>query len=276
MARTEAPLEQALPDGAAMTWGLPRTMRSLLVSTCEAASLVTAQLDVTGCPALAASVCRPTAPGRELVVWASRLPPTRWHGGLALIASAPEADDERRATVEHTAALISELVAADARATQAETLARRALELAGVDPLTQLGNRRTWRRALDDEARRATRYGTPTTLVVVDLDGLKRLNDEQGHAAGDAYLQRGAQSVRAAARSVDVICRLGGDEFGVIAAQTGADGAARLEVRLRAALAAAEVAASVGIATALDGGLDAAWEDADARMYDDKRRRTPR
>ena len=270
--RTDALREPALPDGATPS-GLATTVHSLLVSTCDAASLLTAQLDVTGCPALTTTVTRPAAPVRELAVWAVRVPSTRWHGGLVLVASAVEADADRRATVEHTATLISELVAAESRATQAETLARRALELAGVDSLTQLGNRRTWRRALDDESRRAMRYSTPTTLVVVDLDGLKRVNDEHGHAAGDAYLQRGASAVRGAARSVDVLCRLGGDEFGVLAPQTGPDGAARLMARLRAALTAADVAASIGIATTTEGHLDAAWERADAAMYDDKRQR---
>lgn len=251
---------------------LPETIRSLLVSACASADLVTLELDVRGYPVLATTV-RGACALPELSVWVSRQPPCQWHGGLSLIAAAADAGADRRGVVAHTASLVGELVSADLRATQAETLARRAIELAGVDALTELGNRRTWRRALDDESRRAARYGTPTTVAVVDVDDLKRLNDECGHAAGDAHLQRCADAVRACARSVDVFCRLGGDEFGLLAPQTGADGAARLAARLRAALDAAGVRASVGIATATDGQLDAAWECADAAMYADKRAR---
>ena len=255
---------------------LPATVRSLLATTCDSARLVTLQLDVPGCPELATTVRRPARDLRELAVWATRLPPARWHDGLVLVASAAQADPERRSAVEQVAVLVGELVAADGRATQAEALARRALELAGVDPLTQLGNRRTWQRALDDEARRAERYATATTLVVVDLDGLKRINDERGHAAGDACLQRCAEAVRSAARGVDVVCRLGGDEFGLLAPQTGEAGAVRLAVRLRAALSEADVAASIGLATTTDGRMDEAWQRADADMYDDKRTRAAR
>lgn len=268
-ARAESVVEPAIPSQ------LAGTIRSLLVSACDAAELVALEVDVPDCPGLAATVRRRDAQ-QELVVWTSRQPGCRWHDGVTLVAAAGDGGRARRALVEHTGTLISELVAADLRATQAETLAVRALELAGIDALTQVGNRRTWRRALDDESRRATRYRSPTTIAVVDLDGLKRLNDEHGHAAGDAYLRRGAEAVRAAARSVDAICRLGGDEFGLLAPQTDAAGAARLAARLREALTAAEVAASVGIATVDDGQLDAAWQCADAEMYAEKRRRAGR
>lgn len=260
-------------DAAPEPSPLPRTLRALLESACDAASLVTLELEVPGCPALTTTVCRPSDGLTDLAVWVTAQPPTRWHGGLLLMAAAPQADPDRRAVVEHTATSLGELVAADLRAAQAETLARRALELAGVDPLTQLGNRRTWRRALDDEERRSARYRTPTTLVVVDVDGLKELNDVHGHAAGDAYLQRTAAAVRTAARSVDVICRLGGDEFGLLAPQTDAVGAERLVARLRAGLAAGDVRASVGAATTDAGQLDEAWQRADADMYRDKRAR---
>ncbi|MCW2679323.1 MAG: histidine kinase [Frankiales bacterium] len=275
-ARADRAVEAALPAVAPSgPQQLPETLHALLLSACQAAGLLTLELEVTGCPGLATTVRRP-AQVPELVVWASHVAASRWHGGVALLASAPDAGPERRVVVEHAARTISELVAAELRATQAETLAQRALELAGVDALTQVGNRRTWERALDDEARRARRYRTPTAVCVLDLDGLKRINDEHGHAAGDAYLRRAAQAVRAVARSVDVICRLGGDEFGLLAPQTDADGAHRLAARLREALDVGAVSASVGVATAEDGGLDEAWQAADADMYGDKRARSGR
>ena len=278
---TSAQVEQGAAGGDAAlddppASDLAATFRALLSSTCQAASLLTLDLQVAGHPELAACVQRPAGPAEEIVVWVTSRPPCAVHGGLVLAASARDADDDRRAVVEHTATVIGELLTAELRAAHAETAARQALELAGVDPLTQVGNRRTWQRALEDEARRSARYGTPTTVVVVDLDGLKRINDEHGHAAGDAYLQRVAGAVRAAARSVDVVCRLGGDEFGLLAPQTDAAGAERLVTRLRAALADADVDASVGIATAGDGALEQAWQSADAAMYDDKRSRAVR
>lgn len=273
-APAEAVLDRALPPVVPLPPSrLPETVRNLLQSSQDAADLVTLELDVVGCPALSTTVRRP-AVVRELVVWVCRVAPCRWHGGLALAASAVDAAPGRRAVVEHAATSIGELVAADLRTTQAERLAQRALEIAGVDALTQVGNRRTWQRALEEEAQRAQRYRTPTAVVIIDLDGLKRLNDEHGHFAGDAHLQRAAEAVRAAARGVDVVCRLGGDEFGLLAPQTDAAGAVRLGVRLRAALREAEVAASVGIATTDAGLLDQAWQAADADMYAEKRSRS--
>lgn len=154
--------------------------------------------------------------------------------------------------------MIGDLIVADRRRLEAEELATRATALAGVDALTGLGNRRTWRRALDEEAARACRYDRASAIVVVDRDGLKLINDERGHAAGDAHLQRAAAAVRAASRSVDIVCRLGGDEFGVLAPETGAEGASRLASRLHAELDAAGVQASLGAATSADGDLEQA------------------
>ena len=271
----EDDLDVAFPEAPGASH-LPAAIHRLLVSACDAAALLTLELEVAGRPELRTSVRAPSAAPEEIDVWLTRRPRSRWSNGLVVTASAAVADPRRRAVLEHTTTVIAELVDAHARAGQAETLARRALRLAGVDPLTELGNRRTWKRALDDEERRAARYGTPTTIVVVDLNGLKRMNDEDGHAAGDAYLQRVAGAVRAAARSVDVVCRLGGDEFGLLAPQTDTEGAARLRDRLRATLVTAEVDASIGVATAADGRLDDAWQSADAAMYEDKRSRAVR
>ncbi len=265
----ELPAAQAAPAGP----DLASTARSILMSASTAADLIVLELHVPGAPQLSTVVRRLAGASRQIVVWPTTLPADRWHDGLALVAGAIEADRDRRSAVTHVVVVIGELVAAHRRIMQAESLAQRAIELAGIDPLTQLGNRRTWRRALDEEARRAARYKTPTTVVVVDLDGLKRLNDERGHAAGDAYLKRGAAAVRAASRGVDVICRLGGDEFGLLAPETDGEGAGRLAIRLRAALAGADVEASLGLATSCQGELDQAWHLADADMYADKRQR---
>ena len=257
------------PDG-----GLRSSILRLLTSAVHAAGLTTLELQVCGLPEVSLLVRTDSSdPVSELAVWPTLLPPCAWHDGVLLIATAPRADAARRAAVHDVATVIAELVVSDRRRAEAEELASRAIELAGVDALTGLGNRRTWRRALDEEAARATRYARSSAIVVVDLDGLKRINDDSGHAAGDAHLQRAAAAVRAASRSVDVVCRLGGDEFGVLAPETGPEGASRLASRLRAELDAAGVEASIGVSTTADGDLEQAWQLADGEMYLHKRRR---
>lgn len=249
-------------------------VRRVLVGTLAPAGLTTLELQVCERPELSL-LARSGSTRRllELVVWPTVLPPCPWFDGLLLVATGPTADAARRAAVHDAATLISELVIADRRRVEAEELAERAVELAGIDALTSLGNRRTWRRALEEETTRATRYPRSTSIVVVDLDGLKRINDEQGHAAGDAHLQRAGAAVSAASRAVDVVCRLGGDEFGVLAPETGVEGASRLAARLRAELEEAGVPASIGVATTSDADLEGAWHLADGEMYRHKRQR---
>jgi len=266
------PLAACTPD--AEQESLLRPVRRVLTATVGAADLITLELHAFGLPQLSLLVrSRSRSAVRELAVWPTLLQPCATHDGVLLVATAAAADTARRVAVHSAAVLVADLLTAERRRRDAELLASRAVELAGVDALTGLGNRRTWRRALDEEASRATRYGRPSAVVVIDLDGLKRLNDERGHAAGDAHLQRAAAAVRAAARSVDVVCRLGGDEFGVLAPETGAEGAARLTTRLRSELDKAGVEASLGVATSDDGDLERAWHAADQEMYLHKRGR---
>ncbi|WP_205687338.1 sensor domain-containing diguanylate cyclase [Cellulomonas endophytica] len=160
---------------------------------------------------------------------------------------------------------------------QAEDLHRRLERAEGdatTDALTGLGNRRGWDAVLAAEEARAVRYGHPAAVVVLDVDGLKAVNDRDGHDAGDALLRRCAAALRGSARSADYLARLGGDEFAVLAVETGPAGAAALEVRLRAALDAAAVPVAAGTAERAPGGtLPQAWRAADAAMYENKRRR---
>ena len=142
-----------------------------------------------------------------------------------------------------------------------------------TDPLTGVGNRRAWDRLLDAEEARCRRYGSVASLVAIDLDELKRVNDSQGHAAGDRLLRRTAQVIDACRRAADVVARLGGDEFGVLAVECDESAAKVLADRLRGALEAAGIRASVGHATRQPSGtLASAWSAADAEMYAEKRR----
>ncbi|WEN14007.1 GGDEF domain-containing protein [Rhodanobacter sp. AS-Z3] len=108
---------------------------------------------------------------------------------------------------------------------RAQTEVRTLLEQATTDELTGLLNRRGFLRLAELELRRARDEQQSLTLVYIDVDGLKTLNDEAGHEAGDALLVETAALLRTAFRSTDVVARLGGDEFVVLTRGFHGDGA---------------------------------------------------
>jgi diguanylate cyclase (GGDEF)-like protein len=127
--------------------------------------------------------------------------------------------------------------------------------LSETDALTRLPNRRALRRRLLHELRRAERDRMPISLVFADVDGLKRINDHAGHAAGDHAIRRVADAITATLRTSDLGARWGGDEFAMVLPNTSADAARHSADRLFAQLSGADGAApnqvtiSVGIAT---------------------------
>jgi diguanylate cyclase len=154
--------------------------------------------------------------------------------------------------------------------------ARRALEhQAGHDPLTGLPNRTRLARFADGE------HGRELTVLLLDLDGFKQVNDELGHAAGDELLRETGQRIHAALRSGDLAGRVGGDEFQVLLPQTGPEEAADVIARLRAEITRpaalsgghATVGVSIGAAhrqAGQDLSLDALAAQADRAMYREK------
>jgi diguanylate cyclase (GGDEF)-like protein len=94
-----------------------------------------------------------------------------------------------------------------------ETLASEVYKLAALDQLTGLYNRRSGEQRLAQEMSRAQRHGRPLTVLLMDLDGLKQINDRHGHAAGDTVLKGFADRLQRAIRGSDLAVRLGGDEF---------------------------------------------------------------
>ena len=134
------------------------------------------------------------------------------------------------------------------------------------DPLTSLFNRRYMEEALKLEIARASRSGSPLSLVMCDIDHFKRFNDEFGHDAGDAVLQTVAAEMRSLFRDGDVVCRFGGEEFTIIAPGTTPDAlAGRVEV-VRQAIAELNVRhgnRTLG-STSMSFGI-ATWSDAMAR-----------
>ena len=116
---------------------------------------------------------------------------------------------------------------------------RRLRKLSQTDPLTGLYNRRYLLMALDQEMERTRRTKLPTSVIMLDLDHFKRLNDTYGHQFGDAVLVRVAVLLKDSVRKLDVPCRYGGEEFAVILPGTRLPQAVRLAVRLKDVLAQA-------------------------------------
>jgi diguanylate cyclase len=207
--------------------------------------------------------------------------------------------------VEHMARMLGTVLAQEEVAAQREELIAQAIADSERDVLTGLLNRRGWERAVEQEEARCRRTGSGAIVVVLDLDGLKSVNDTEGHAAGDAYLRCVADVLTENSRPTDVVARIGGDEFAVLAGRAGpapsgseASDFALVE-RLERRLAATGCSASVGMSgrrgardinwaddnRGADGnngagdsngagnGIAAAWSVADAAMYAVKIRR---
>ena len=185
----------------------------------------------------------------------------------------PTADLAHEPLLDLLSSLLSSVLAADGAAVRTARELERAVSDAETDPLTGLLNRRGWERWLAREEERFRRFGDPASVVMMDLDGLKGVNDTQGHDAGDRFIRRTADTLTRAVRSGDPLARLGGDEFGLVAS-VGMDDAQRLADRLQAVLLDAEAPCSVGVAPfRVDGSFAAAIAEADAAMYENKRAR---
>lgn len=100
--------------------------------------------------------------------------------------------------------------------TKIETLTAEVYKLAALDQLTGLYNRRSGEQRLSEEMRRAARHQRPLTVLLLDVDGLKQINDQFGHPAGDTLLKEFAERLQRAIRGSDLAVRLGGDEFMVL------------------------------------------------------------
>jgi len=138
-------------------------------------------------------------------------------------------------------------------------MADRLSDLSIRDPLTGLLNARALAERLADECARAMRYDAPLALLLIDVDGLKQLNDSMGHGAGDEALRHVASAVRSGSRVSDSASRWGGDEFAVIAPNTDVAAAGHLAERIRELAAhtpapGATVTISVGVAVWDSGG----------------------
>ncbi|GAB2689208.1 hypothetical protein GCM10027194_24320 [Thalassiella azotivora] len=192
-------------------------------------------------------------------------------GVLEVADARPDPDAEQ---------VLEALLSSAAGALESARLHSETRELAEVDALTQLANRRRLETDLASEWDRCRRYERPLSVVMVDLDHFKRLNDTEGHAVGDVALRAVAATIAAALRSTDTAYRYGGEEIVVLLRETPLDEAVLVAERLRAAVAgtpllgtSTTVTASLGVATLADGMLDARdlVAAADAALYTAKR-----
>jgi len=118
---------------------------------------------------------------------------------------------------------------------------REARQLADLDALTGLHNRRFFHETLAREVARAHRYDRKLALVVFDLDDFKDVNDKIGHLAGDSVLSEAAERMRSVVRSADIACRVGGDEFAVILPESSLDDADQLYRRIQHAVSSRSI-----------------------------------
>ncbi len=154
-------------------------------------------------------------------------------------------------------------------------------EMTRFDALTGLLNKSHWHAQLDAEFLRWRRSRRPVTLMLLDLDHFKRINDEHGHPAGDEVLRQFARILRHHVRDVDVAGRIGGEEFAVIVLDSSAGQALYIARRVRAALAAQPLAVAGGVRVSVSVGIaePGAWHgsaahwfaEADAALYTAKR-----
>ena len=184
----------------------------------------------------------------------------------------PEVIASEQVLVDMFASLLSTILQAELKLDEALRKTERLQVEASTDPLTGLYNRRAWDKLLAQEEERCRRYGNSAFVIACDLNGLKQVNDTFGHAAGDELIIRAAGALRRAARDADVVARIGGDEFVVLAVECDHAGAGALVARLRDALTQAQVTASIGMAGRTQtGSLEVAKNVADQLMYEEKR-----
>jgi diguanylate cyclase (GGDEF)-like protein len=172
------------------------------------------------------------------------------------------------------AGLLAMVASAEQRAAKTLDELGHAEELATTDPLTGLANHRRWWEALEIEAARCARSGGHFAVAVIDLDGLKQVNDERGHLEGDLLLRVAGSTIRSTVRTSDEVARVGGDEFAVLAVDHDDEKVDGLIARLSSAFESAGIEASIGAAVS-DGGepYRLTFKRADEAMYAVKRQR---
>jgi diguanylate cyclase (GGDEF)-like protein len=184
-------------------------------------------------------------------------------------------------TVEHQAVEINVFASKlDAAYKELESTNLRLKEYSFKDEVTGLYNRRFFTMRLDEELARYRRFNHPSSVVLLDLDGFKAVNDDLGHMVGDETLRDIAQILQKHSRGINVISRYGGDEFAVLLVETSKAGARLYADRIRQVIGTfpfshgKQVTASLGVASVPDDEAVTAedlFRAADEALYSAKR-----
>lgn len=161
---------------------------------------------------------------------------------------------------------IRALLEVSALALDSAVALERAQALSVTDDLTRLYNSRFLNSVLRRETKRAVRNGRPLSLLFLDLDGFKQVNDRHGHLAGSKVLTEAAAVIKACARETDVVARFGGDEFSLVLPDTGTDGALSAAERILDTFRSTRFLASDGLAVRQTVSIGVATLAPDAPM----------
>lgn len=144
-------------------------------------------------------------------------------------------------------------------------------EVSSRDPLTGLANRRSFERSLEREVDRVARTGEQALVLMLDIDHFKRVNDSWGHAAGDVVIRTVAQLLAQQVRPMDLVARLGGEEFGAILPNCSPAFAEPLAQRLREKVAATAIqiptGESISVTLSLGGAFAPPWVRSSASLW---------
>src|ERR1043166_8768574 len=230
-------------------------------------------------------VMMPRMNGYELAQRIRANPVTKFIPVIMQTAASRRVEDLRRASEVGALGYITDPTDLDLLLARARTLLEFKAyldvceEAAFTDHLTGLANRRRFERQLDREVSRVLRYEHPFSLLMLDIDSFKNLNDTYGHDAGDEAIRRLARVLREGTRGIDLAARIGGEEFAVLLVETNRQAATEVAERLRVSIKAlgipsgGQVTASVGVAECPTDAHTAAGilKAADVALYEAKR-----
>ena len=232
--------------------------------------------DTADAPELAAAPALARLPMRSYAGVAIAGPGGRLFGTLS--GFDPQPQPLQRAVLEPLlrmgAAMLSCFLCGQAAREQHQRALAQAETESRLDAMTGLLNRRGWDEALAREQARLAQRSGGSGLICIDLDGLKPVNDTQGHAAGDELIRRAGRVLKLQVREADSVARVGGDEFAILVQGAYPASLQSVALRVGAALNLARVQASIGWEwSGVGGSLEQAWERADAAMYARKQAR---